>query len=110
MRAITQNSPVPFKTGPNRGRKILNCPDSVLVWMVKHYTDTDFHAYAMVAFAVLQDRKRKGREFQAEDDLDAQADEILRNAGCGGLAGRVKRCIKTYSDGQRKRTPQAPPE
>lgn len=87
MPEITENSVVPFRRGPNKGRRIRDVDDRTLAWMVETYTDTDFHLYAIVAAKVIEGRKAGAAQFAAEESLEAQADEILRRAGCGGLAG-----------------------
>ena len=88
MRAISQNSRVPFSKGPHRRKRICDCPDKVLEWMVKHWMDSDFHCWAMMAQKLLAQRARQDREVAAEASLEEQADAILRNAGCGNLAGK----------------------
>jgi hypothetical protein len=97
---ITPSSKAPFSCGPSKGKRLKNCSTAALEWIVAHMTDTDHHAYAVVAKQILADRAATGRKFVAEDDLDAQADEFLRQHGAADLAGRKRkvnsRCSREY--------------
>jgi hypothetical protein len=73
------------------GKRVCNLTDRMLHWIVDH-ADTDPMAqYAEAAREVLAGRAAGRREFGVEDDLEAQADALLRNAGCGKLARRMGR-------------------
>jgi len=64
---------MPF--GKYKGREIKHLPRSYLEWMVQHMEDKpDIVAEAKKA---LEDMK----ELQEQEDLERQADEILRRAG-----------------------------
>lgn len=85
---ITANTRVPFGRKPDKGKKLCECSDSFLRWMVSMLWDTDRHAWAFQAKEVLAAREAGGKQFRREDSLDAQADAFLRNRGYGDLARR----------------------
>ncbi len=73
---INENSRLTF--GKHKGKKLKDCPNAYLTWMGKELRDTDFHAYAVVAKKLAED---KNRELKDEKDLDKAADEFLRQHG-----------------------------
>lgn len=86
---ITPNSRIPFGRrgrGSQRGRKLGDCTDSHLKWITSNLTDTDLHAWAVAARAVLDARAVEGKIIAKEKSLEAQADSLLRCAGFGYLA------------------------
>ena len=85
---ITKNSIFTF--GAHKGKRLSDCPDTYLSWMVANLKDTDFHIWAISAERLLQERKASDT---ARPDLEEAANEILRQAGCGHLAKKdpVKR-------------------
>jgi hypothetical protein len=54
--------------------------------MVKTLWNTDLHAWAFVAAAVIDKRADAEQIAANRPDLDAQADAFLKNHGYGGLA------------------------
>ena len=88
MPEITPSSRVPFRRGPNKGKRVKDCDDATLIWMTSNYTVTDFHMYAVAARQVLDARAAGEASMQAEADLETQADEFLRRHGAGYLARR----------------------
>ena len=86
MAEVTENSRVPFGRKPDKGKKLCECSDSFLAWMVKTLWDGDLHAWAFVAKGIIEKRAAEGKAVEKELSLDAQADEFLKNHGYGGLA------------------------
>ena len=92
---ITANTRVPFGTkrfpgqAPMKGRKLCELSDSALRW-IAGMRDTDLHAWAVAAQGVLDFRAKIGQAFAAEDDAEAQANALLKNAGFGHLAKPLK--------------------
>lgn len=87
MAEITEKSRMPF--GREKGKRLGECSDAFLQWMVDHLIDTDWHAYAYQAQRVLLQREQDGRSdgvggFDGAD-LEAQVDALLRNAGYSDL-------------------------
>ena len=76
MTRITPNSKLTF--GKHRGKKLLHCDSGYLEWMVANLADGDFHQWVLAARAELDARSKDGLH---HGDLEAQADEILRQAG-----------------------------
>lgn len=80
--SITENTRLTFgKHGPTRrrsGKKLKECPKSYLQWMVDNLRDTDFHEWALAAQKIIETRTEEDAPIE---DLEKQADEILRDAG-----------------------------
>ena len=85
MTEITEKSPVPF--GLEKGKRLCDCTNGFLQWMVDHLTDTDHHVYAYHARHVLDKRKDDWNEITSQESLERTADALLRNAGYGKLCG-----------------------
>jgi len=79
MAKITPNSKVTF--GKYRGRKLRDCDTGYLEWMVRKLGDGDLHAWAVAARQELDVRKKEKRQQARSEDLEKQADQILRDAG-----------------------------
>lgn len=74
---VNENTKVPFGRRPYRGKRIKDCPNSYLEWMVKHLWDGDLHEFAFVAKTILERRKNDPTP-TIEMDLDKAADDFLR--------------------------------
>jgi hypothetical protein len=83
---IAESSRVPFGCKPDKGKKLCECSDSFLAWMVKTLWDEDLHAWAFMAKTIVDKRAESGKKIEQEKSLDAQADAFLKNHGYGGLA------------------------
>ena len=84
---ITENSRVPFGRRPEKGKRLRECSDSFLRWIMEHMKDTDFHLWAFHAEKILAQRELHPK-FVIEENLDTATDEFLRNHGYGKLAKR----------------------
>jgi hypothetical protein len=90
MPEITEQSRVPFGR-LEKGKRLCDCSDSFLQWIVEHLTDSDHHLYAFHAKGILTARSKDEKTVAVESSLEAQADALLRNAGCGHLCTRHRR-------------------
>ena len=88
---ITVNTRIPFgqrgRFG-SRGKRVRDLSDKLLRWIIDNGDRDPMAAFVPAAKEVLAGRAITGAVFQAEDDLEAQADAILRNAGCGKFCRR----------------------
>jgi len=83
---VTENSRVPFGRKPDKGKKLRDCSDSFLKWIVQSLWDTDHHAWAYAAKKIICGRALVDKLVEREMSLTAQADAFLRNRGYGDLA------------------------
>jgi len=86
MADVTPNSRVPFGRKPDKGKRLCDCSDKLLAWIVKSLWDTDMHAWAFAAKKIICGRALVDKLVEREMSLTAQADAFLRNRGYGGLA------------------------
>jgi len=74
---VNQNTKIPFGR-IYKGRRLKDCPDSYLRWIISHLWDTDLHEFAYVAKQIIERR-------EAIDspccDLEQAADRFLQNHG-----------------------------
>jgi hypothetical protein len=75
--ARTRNTRLPF--GFYKGRKVAELPGGYLQKCARLWKDTDFHDWAVAFQEELDYRETSGES--AGDDLEAQADAILAQAG-----------------------------
>ena len=54
------------------------CPKSYLQWMTDNLCNTDFHEWALAAQKIIETRAAEDAPIE---DLEQQADDILRDAG-----------------------------
>jgi hypothetical protein len=91
---ITVNSRIPFgqrgRFG-SYGRRVRDLSDKFLRWIVANADKDPMALYASAAKEALAGRARGEKEFQIEDDLQAQADAILLRAGAGELVPNRRR-------------------
>lgn len=69
--------------GKHRGKKLSECSDEYLTWMVENLWDGDFHCWAFAAKELLEARKNDplaALDAQAAN-AEAVADALLRRAG-----------------------------
>jgi len=71
--AVTENTRLPF--GKYKRKRLRDCPNDYLKWVVSHLLDTDFHEFAYIAGKVLEKREKEDAPIQ---DLELAADEFLR--------------------------------
>jgi len=76
MKKITENTRMPF--GKHKGSKLRDTPNSYLEWCIINLINSDFHEWAVAAKDEL---KRRKEDNSSIDDLEKQADKILREAG-----------------------------
>ena len=93
---ITVNTKIPFGLaghGGFRNKRVRDLTDKQLAWIVEHGNEDPMAAYVPAVKEVIAARAAGDLEMQAEDNLEAQADEYLRNHGFGALCkkGRVMR-------------------
>lgn len=85
--AKTKNSRLTF--GKHRGKKLGDLPDAYLKWLHANCWDTDFHEWALAAGEILAERKKD--PLNNTGDLEAQADQLLKDAGYGHLTKKTRR-------------------
>jgi len=87
---ITENSKIPFGN-THKGRKLKDCPNTYLQWMVLKLWDTDLHEFAYAAKKLLS--KREIEDQNSYGDLEEAADEFLKRHGVNPAtyADRTKR-------------------
>ena len=90
MPEVTKNTRVRFGGPSMRGRKICELPTSALHWLADKL-DSDLAPFAVAAQEVLDERGPIEQDAKTEADLEAAADDFLRNHGCGGLVPRRRR-------------------
>lgn len=73
---ITIQTKIPFSR--YKGTRLRDLPDGFLNWMTKTLPNTDFHDWAKAAEEELERRQRENSSVQ---DLEQQADSLLRDAG-----------------------------
>ena len=89
MPEINEHTKVPFGRRENKNKPLGKVTDKFIDWMIKHLSPAnDFHS---AAIREKERRVKAGLVFAEEDDLDAQASAILRNAGYGKLAGPYRK-------------------
>jgi hypothetical protein len=79
MSKITRNSKLTF--GKHKGQKLRNCPQDYVEWMAENLMDSDLTLWAQAAKQELVERKKESYDVRHRENLQAQADEILRKAG-----------------------------
>jgi hypothetical protein len=90
MPEITPNTKIHFGF-TFRGKRVRDLSDSDLQWFIKHADTDPAAAYIPAVLEVIAGRAANLKEFAQEDDLEKQADEILKNAGAGDLCRRPRR-------------------
>ena len=74
---ITPQTKLPFSKR-HKGVRLRDLPDGFLTWMQNNLKDTDFHDWAIAGEKEIERRQAEGTEVK---DLEAQADDFLREAG-----------------------------
>ncbi len=91
MIEITEKSRVPFGRKPDKGKKLCECSDSFLRWIVETLWEGDFHVWAFHAKKILESRASLNQQIATEDQLEAMADSLLTNAGYGKLCSKRRK-------------------
>ena len=89
MAEITETSVLPFTR--ERGRRLCDASSGCLQWIVGHLADGDHHLWAFHAGTILARRAIEGAHEAGSDDLEAQANAILQNAGFSNLCTGLRR-------------------
>ncbi|MDX1681820.1 MAG: hypothetical protein R3336_01755 [Phycisphaeraceae bacterium] len=64
--------------GKHKGMSLRQCPIEYVRWVAENLRDSDLHEWALAADKTVEQRKG---EPEGLGDLEAQADELLRQAG-----------------------------